>query len=137
MIRAILVDDELNCLQVLERSLAQTGQVEVVAGCRTIDEAREAILNQPADLVFLDVELQHNTGFELLQEIVAKKLDIIFITAYEQYALRAIKASALDFLMKPVDGLELKAAIDKHLLKKADTLSRLDLLMKHFQPATP
>jgi two-component system LytT family response regulator len=134
MIRAILVDDEANCLQSLERTLAKIGKVQVVASCSNISDAKIALKDHPADLLFLDVELQHNTGFELLEEIGSQKLDVIFTTAYEQYALQAIKASALDYLMKPVDIDELRASLNKHLQKKVSVYSQFEVLMQHYNP---
>ena len=82
MIKAVLVDDEIHCLEALEDALHKLGQVTVMVKCLNTEEAKTAIQKENPDILFLDVELQDHTGFELLEEIKGKNIDIIFTTAY-------------------------------------------------------
>ncbi|MEO6132862.1 MAG: response regulator, partial [Saprospiraceae bacterium] len=107
MITAIIVDDESHCRSSLQTQLKTLGNVDIVASCGNIKEAKEAILRHKPDLLFLDVELSDSTGFELLKSLEDHSFDVIFTTAYDQYALQAIKASALDYLLKPINMADL------------------------------
>ena len=105
--------------KVLERVLSilldkYVNGVKVIAKSDSIASAMEKIRKYTPDLVFLDIEMPFGTGFELLERMKPIDFDIIFITAYDHYALKAIKFSALDYLLKPVDIDELNKAIDKH-----------------------
>src|ERR1043165_5365880 len=115
MIRTIIVDDEAHCRQALVKALdSLTRKVEVLAACSSADEAKAAIAHHKPDLVFLDVEMPVNTGFDLLSELEHDiTFDIIFVTAYEQYAIRAIRSSAFDFLLKPVGPNELRESLHR------------------------
>lgn len=132
---AIIVDDELHALHSLEAQLKKIGNVNILASCVNVNEALTAINELKPDLLFLDVELSDNTGFKLLQDLPDHFFDVIFTTAYEQYALQAIKASALDYLMKPIKLEELILAINKHLEKKGSTgiAKQVEVLMQHYR----
>ena len=132
--RAIIVDDESHCRASLEAQLAELGNVEVMASCGTIEEARNALHRFRPDLLFLDVELSDNSGFELLKGIHLNGFDVIFTTAYQQYALQAVKASALDYLLKPVSLSELSDAVQKHVQKKGNshTSRQVEILFEHY-----
>ena len=132
--RAIIVDDESHCRASLEAQLAELGNVEVMASCGTIEDARNALARFKADLLFLDVELSDSSGFELLKDIPLDEYDVIFTTAYQQYALQAVKASALDYLLKPVSLTELSDAIRKHIQKKSNsnTSRQVEILFEHY-----
>jgi two-component system LytT family response regulator len=98
---------------------AQNGDVQVKAICHNIEEAQQAFSDFRPDLVFLDVELgRSQTSFDLLSKISPINFDIIFTTAHNKYAIQAIKFSAIDYLLKPVDELELKSALEKIKNKK-------------------
>ncbi len=118
MINAIIVDDESHCRSSLQEQLKILGNVEIMASCGNINDAKKLILEHKPDLLFLDVELSDTTGFELLKSLDNHAFDVIFTTAYGQYALQAIKASALDYLLKPINMADLTESISKHLQKK-------------------
>lgn len=122
MITAIILEDEKNTAQVLKRMLETYPDVNVAAICLDIKEAEDAINTFHPDLVFLDIELgKSQTSFDLLTKISPIHFDIIFTTAYNHYAMQAIKLSAVDYLLKPIDKNELDAAIAKFLSKKSRT----------------
>jgi len=112
--RAILVDDELANLENLHALLAKNcPQVKVVAVSGNIDDAfKEVNLHRP-DLLFLDIQMGKNTGFDLLNKLAEKPFEVIFVTAYDNYGIQAVKFAALDYLLKPVDPDELILAVSK------------------------
>jgi two-component system LytT family response regulator len=119
MIKTIIVDDERKSRVTLENLLnANCPGVAISDGCDSIETALVSIEKHSPDLVFLDIEMPFNNGFTLFERIKHPKFDVIFTTAYDQYAIRAIKFSALDYLLKPVDVDELKNAIAKVKQKK-------------------
>ncbi|WP_276481928.1 LytR/AlgR family response regulator transcription factor [Paraflavitalea pollutisoli] len=112
--KAIIVDDEKHCRESLETLLQQNcPEVSLVATCHDGPDALAAIAAHKPDLVLLDIEMPRMNGFDLLRQLDKIDFEIIFTTAYDQYAIRAIKCSALDYLLKPIDAEELKTAIDK------------------------
>ena len=121
-LRAILIDDESSGLTALYEKLQRhCTQVEVMQLCDTAEKGIAAIETNKPDLVFLDVEMPVMNGFVLLQHLEYKNFELIFVTAYDQYAIKAIRYSALDYLLKPVQVDELKAAVEKALEKKQTT----------------
>lgn len=113
-IRTIIVDDEQHCIDALQTMLTKKcPDVAVLAGVKSVQEARAVIDELRPDLVFLDVEMPHQNGFELLKQYDRIPFDVIFTTAYEQYALKAIKFNALDYLLKPFSVQELQEALRK------------------------
>ncbi|WP_298715153.1 LytTR family DNA-binding domain-containing protein [Chitinophaga sp.] len=113
-IRTIIVDDEQHCIEALQTMLTKKcPDVTVLAGVKSVQEARNIIDELRPDLVFLDVEMPHQNGFELLKQYDRIPFDVIFTTAYEQYALKAIKFNALDYLLKPFSIQELQEALRK------------------------
>lgn len=119
--RVIIVDDEEGARESLSNLLVKFVEgVKIVAKAESIASAIEKIEKHKPDLVFLDIEMPFGSGFELLEKIKPINFNIIFVTAYDHYALKAIKFSALDYLLKPVDIDELRTAVSKHL-KSANT----------------
>lgn len=115
MIRAILVDDEAQSREALSAKLKRNcPQVVLLEQCASAGEGIEAIARHTPDLVFLDIEMPVMNGFSMLETIGNISFDVIFTTAYDQYAIRAIRFSALDYLLKPVDVEELKQAVAQH-----------------------
>lgn len=113
-IRAIIVDDEQHCIDALQTMLQKKcPEVTVLGGVNSVKEARDLIEEVQPDLVFLDVEMPYQNGFELLKLFDTVTFDVIFTTAYEQYALKAIKFNALDYLLKPFSIKELQDAVQK------------------------
>ena len=114
MIRAIIVEDEGRSADVLKGLVEKyCPGVQIVAMAQTVTGAVDMITENRPDLVFLDVELPDGTGFKVLENFKPDLFEIIFVTAYEHYAIKAIRACALDYLLKPVDIDELVAAVNK------------------------
>jgi two-component system, LytTR family, response regulator len=113
-IKAIIVDDERRARAVLENLLLRfCPEVELVAQCSNVLEAVEAIKTHHPDLVLLDIEMPNYAGFELVNFFKEVDFEIIFVTAYDQYALKAFDLAAIDYLLKPVDIERLKQAIGR------------------------
>jgi two-component system, LytTR family, response regulator len=138
MIKAIIVDDEPYCCEVLSTLLERhVPEVIIEAICHSAAEAIIAITTHPVQLVFLDIEMPHMNGFQLLERLPSIDFDLIFTTSYDQYALKAIKFSALDYLLKPIDRSELQAAVRKSLNRLQRPLPQQlqILLQKLHQPS--
>jgi len=110
--RAIIVDDEELARQVLRELLQAHPEVEVVAECANGFEAVKAVAELKPDLLFLDVQMPKLDGFEVL-ELTGTDLAVIFVTAYDQYALRAFEAHAVDYLLKPFGAERLRVALER------------------------
>ena len=140
MLTSIIVDDEPYCCEVLSTLLEKyCKEATVVAVCNSGVEAIKAIHEQKPALVFLDVEMPRMNGFEMLEQLPQVNFDIIFTTSYDQYALKAIRFSAIDYLLKPVDREELQKAVQKVIQRSQRTIAKqVEILMQKFhQPATP
>jgi two-component system LytT family response regulator len=116
MIKAILVDDEKHSLATLAWKLEKfCPEVEVVDQFTDPVIALEYLQGNPPDLLFLDIEMPRLNGFELLEELGGHPpFHVVFTTAYDEFGIKAVKANALDYLLKPVQNQELKAAIEKY-----------------------
>lgn len=113
-IKAIIVDDEANNRAYIKSLIdSYHPEVEVVAMCESAAEGRQAVLNHAVDLLFLDIEMPGGNGFTLLEGLNSIHFELIFITAYDNYAIRAIKFSALDYILKPVNTDEFNQAVEK------------------------
>jgi two-component system LytT family response regulator len=135
MTRAIIIDDEVICQDILLSILRKMpGRVAIVGVCGTADEGKEAIKTHQPDIVFLDVEMRGKNGFDLLGELNDINFDIVFSTAFDHYAIRAIKASALDFLLKPIVFEDVQAALDRYDIKKnsQDVSTQVSIALEHF-----
>lgn len=131
MIEAIIIDDEKHCCDNLVWQLGKyCPEIEVIAVSYQASEGLEQIQKNRPQLIFLDVEMPAMNGFQMLEKLDAHPFHIIFTTAYDQHALRAIRAGALDYLLKPVDKDELRAAIDKAVLSEQQvTINQLKALL--------
>ena len=119
MISAVQVDDEANAREFLRSRLHDVApEVQVLGEAKNIDEAQRLIAEARPQLVFLDVEMPGGDGFELLKRLGRWDFDVIFTTSHQHYAIQAIRFSALDYLLKPVQADELRAAIDRHKERK-------------------
>ena len=132
MINALLIDDEPNCCEVLALLLEKhCPEVRVVGSCFSAEDALESLSKYKVELVFLDVIMPRTNGFQFLQQLNTVDFELIFTTSYDQYALQAIRCSALDYLLKPVDREELKAAVGKAIRRRqAPVPQQLDLLVQ-------
>lgn len=114
MIKSLIIDDEADAREVLKLALEKyCPEVEVLVACATPEEGLKAIRSHQPDLVFLDVQMPHMSGFDLLEQLGDINFAVIFVTAYDRYAIKAIKFSALDYLLKPVDPDDLVSAVQK------------------------
>lgn len=113
MIRTMIVDDERLARQEIKRLLESFSEIEVIAESGVVDEALDIIEKEKPDLLLLDIQMPGKTGFELLDELNGPTPEVIFITAYDEYALQAFEVNALDYLMKPVDENRLRDSILK------------------------
>jgi len=114
MIKAIIVDDEIHCLNSLSIQLSEhCPGVEILAKCVSGKKALEAVEKTNPELVFLDIEMPTMNGFEFLEQCKQISFSVIFTTSYDQYAIKAFRISALDYLLKPIDPDELVAAVHK------------------------
>jgi len=114
MIRALIVDDELHCrenLQLLVKDFCP--EVELVGTAHSATSAREVIESEKIDLVFLDIMMPSTDGFQLLESLEKRDFAIVFTTAHSEFALKAIKAGAIDYLQKPIDISELQEAVKR------------------------
>lgn len=137
MINAILIDDEKNALEVLQMQLTQfCKEVNIVATANGGLKGIEAIKKYNPDLVFLDIEMPHKNGFDVLTETSQFNYDVVFTTAYDQFAIKAFKFSAIDYLLKPIDIVELQQAVEKAKQKKGNTNldEKIKLLFSQLQP---
>jgi two-component system, LytTR family, response regulator len=126
MIKAILIDDEKNALEVLEMQLKEyCPEVEVIATASSGQKGIEAIKKYNPDVVFLDIEMPIKNGFDVLKETNQFTYKIVFTTAYDQFAIKAFKYATIDYLLKPIDIVELQEAV-----KKLSTSSNDDLKAK-------
>ncbi len=116
--RAIIVDDEIDAIEVLESILDDFKfEIEIIDKVQSVKEAIQKIdLLQP-DLVFLDVEMPNGNGFTVLEEVSFKNFQVIFITAFSQFAIKALRINALDYILKPIDPEDLSNAIEKARIK--------------------
>lgn len=135
MIRCILVDDETNALEMMEWLLrTYCPEVEIAAMFSSAEEGIEAVRRLKPDVVFLDIEMPRMNGFDMLEQFDKLTFDVVFCTAYDQFAIRAFKYSALNYLLKPVDPDDLKATIQRIAERKAlPTREQFELLLQHIQ----
>ncbi len=118
-IKVVIIDDEQHCVDILVSMLARHfPDVEVAEGCNSVMAGKKAIDRHHPGLIFLDVEMPHDNGFELLRQYDRPEFDVVFTTAFENYALKAIKFSALDYLLKPFSLEELAVAVEKYRQKR-------------------
>lgn len=135
MLKALLVDDEVNNLQSLEFLLNNDCEGVIVAGkANDAVQARKWLTNHTADVIFLDINMPGESGFEFLQSLASRNFKVVFVTAYNQYAIQAIKASALDYILKPVNIDELKQAVEKlkDAVKNNITSDQNQLMLENF-----
>jgi len=113
-IRTVLIDDEKNSLIILIKLLERhCPQVEVIATGQSVAEGIKIINEHKPELVFLDISMPDGEGFEVLEKIDETALEVVFVTAYNQYAIKAFEFSALHYLVKPVTGVQLKEAVER------------------------
>ena len=114
MIKTVLVDDEKKSIRVLQRMLeACCPDVDIIGSAEGVETAFDMIRTLNPDLVFLDIEMTEGNAFDLLNRLQPQTFQVVFVTAFDNYAVRAFKYSALDYLLKPVHPDELRSAVEK------------------------
>ena len=123
-ISALIIDDELKARNILHHYITNfIPEITEVQQADSVDAAMELLKTYQPGIVFLDVEMPHKNGFDFLVQLKDPAFDVIFTTAYNQYAIQAIRFSALDYLLKPVDPDELKTAVLRYF-EKQETLQQ-------------
>jgi len=139
MINAIIIDDEMHCRKTLSILLKEyCPDVEVMEQCDNGEAGVEAIKKLKPDLVFLDIEMPRMNGFEMLEQLSEISFAVIFTTGYDQYAIKAFRFSALDYLLKPIDHEELSKAVLKVSRQVLYPLAQqIEILLQkiHHQPS--
>lgn len=140
MIRALLIDDDSNLRNGMKGLLTRYAPDIIIAGeADSVKTGITAIEQLQPDVIFLDIQLGDGTGFDILEQITQKKgalnSHVVFITAHEQYAVKAFRFSALDYLLKPVDPEDLNKVIDKikKVLANNDSYAHIDLLLENIR----
>jgi two-component system LytT family response regulator len=139
-LKAIIVDDEPDCCESLSILLKRNcPEVNIAATCYSGEKAISVINEIKPQLVFLDIEMPNMNGFEMLEKLASIDFELIFTTSYDQYAIKAIRFSALDYLLKPIDREELQKAVKKvvNRLQRPLTQQLEILLQKINQPSNP
>ena len=116
MKKALIIDDEQRTRELIAKMIESFDLgIEAIPRGENVKSGLEAIASIQPDLVFLDIQMPDGTGFDLLKAVPEKNFEVIFITAHEEFAIKAIKFSALDYILKPVDPEELRAAVERAL----------------------
>ena len=139
VLKAIIIDDEPDSIKLLQLQLAQyCPEIEIAGTYTSSVKALPGIEKLQPDLVFLDIEMPVVNGFELLEKILHLPFSVIFITAYNQYALKAFRFNAVDYLVKPIDKDDLVEAVAKAIKRAKPTPTQLSLMQKQMrgEPAT-
>jgi len=140
MIKAVIVDDEKNARLVLSELLKETfDSIEIVAEAKNVEEAVSVIEEYKPDLLFLDVIMPDGTGFDVLKKTNYKSMRIIFVTAHHEHAIKAIKFSAFDYILKPVNSNEVIETVKKTLEEQSakNTSDKMDAAISNFNSAMP
>jgi two-component system, LytTR family, response regulator len=137
MYKCVIIDDENKSIETLSKIINTycDSQISILGVSQNIDDAYELIKKQKPDIVFLDIEMQFGSGFDLLERFDEINFQVIFTTGFDQYAITAIKFSALDYLLKPINILELKEAVKKAIknIESVDTKGNFKILLENIK----
>lgn len=135
MIKTVIIDDENSASEFLEKMLQRyfPNKFYVFSLCESIDDAIIAIETYQPDLVFLDIQMPNKNGFELFKEVKEINFEVIFTTAHSEYAIEAIKRSALDYLLKPINYIDLLGAVTRfeNKSKKESQQKQFNVLLEN------
>ncbi len=135
MIKAVIIDDEISAQELLEKTLLKyfPNKFNIVAKCNSVDSGVQAIKQYEPELIFLDIQMPEKNGFELFNYFENINFEVIFTTAYNQFAIRAIKRSALDYLLKPINKIDLSDAIKRFETRNKASFAqkKLSLLLEN------
>ncbi|MEM9723671.1 MAG: response regulator, partial [Bacteroidota bacterium] len=133
MIRTLIIDDEEDARQALKLTLEKyCPEVQLIAECKSAKEGIAAISQLQPELIFLDIQMPQMSGFELLEQVESIDFEVIFVTAHDHYAIKAIKFSALDYLLKPIDIDELRYTL-KRFKEQPRNQSQYDSVLKNIK----
>jgi two-component system LytT family response regulator len=138
MIKTIVIEDEAKSRQMLAAMIERNcPQISIVGLAKDVKEGVNLIKELKPELVFLDISMPDGSGFDLLEQVSGYNFELIFATASDQFAIKAIKYSACDYLLKPIDADELKLAVDKVVQKKQSlpNMENLQFLIQHLKRA--
>lgn len=134
MLHAIIIDDEPDNVQLLSLQLNMyCPNVKVVAECTKSEDGLAAIRRLNPDVVFLDIEMPRMNGFELLQQIDPINFSLVFVTAYDKFAVKAFRYSAVDYLLKPIDTRELQDSVKKIESRRGTQPAQIEHLKRQFE----
>ena len=133
--KALIVDDEELARKLLREMLSNHPEIEIVAECTNGMEAVKAAAELSPDLLFFDVQMPKLTGFDVLELVDASKLAVIFVTAYDQYAMKAFEVHALDYLLKPFSRERFESALDRAKKQRPDKRAEPASLAASARPA--
>ena len=137
MKKAVIIDDENRTRDLIAKMINSFGlDILAIPAGENVQSGIQAIEELKPDIVFLDIQMPDGTGFDVLKSVKNKNFEVIFITAHEEFAIKAIKFSALDYLLKPIDPEELKAAVEKAIKAVDDKKeeSQFEALQNNIQP---
>lgn len=141
MFKAIIVDDEKSQINSLKSKINEfCPNVEIVGQADSIDIAIEEINKKSPDILFLDIKIPHGGGFELLKRISQRNFEVIFVTAYDYYAIKAFRFSAIDYILKPVNINELTNAVKKaeqKIITSPNNSEKYNVLLQNLENKTP
>lgn len=135
MIKAVIIDDEQHHREMIQILLEDYfPDIKVVEQAEGVEQAVAAIESQGPDLVFLDIEIKGGTGFHVLQKLKNRQFKLIFITAFNEFAIQAIKFSAIDYILKPINEFEFKAGVERAVqeIEKQDEIASVDHLFSNY-----
>jgi len=139
--KAVIVDDEPDAVNFIKSIIAdQLPQVEIVGFAHSAKDGVSVIINTQPEIVFLDVEMPHGNGFTVLENFPEKSFDVVFVTAFNHYAIQAIKFSAVDYILKPINITEFIKAVDKVIQKRLDAayqFQNYNTLFENLRTALP
>jgi two-component system, LytTR family, response regulator len=141
-LKTIIVDDEHDAVNFISTIITEyCPSLEVVGKAHNVSEGVAAIIDRIPDLVFLDIEMPNGNGFDLLSKFPEKNFDVIFITAFNHYAIKAIKFSAVDYILKPININEFIEAVNRVIQKRTEKTTGTDdsfrILMENLKSAHP
>ena len=132
MLRILIVDDEAAAGNILKLLIEKfIPSPKEIYHCDTPEKALGCIKDFKPSLVMLDIEMPNMNGFDFLNQATGSDFDVIFTTAFDQYAIKAIRFSALDYLLKPIDNVELQSAVNRHIIRRQLALPNQQLLVNN------
>lgn len=141
MLRTIIIDDEAKAIKALELIIKEYClDLDVVGTAQTVIDGIKTIQSLKPDLVMLDIQMNHGNGFDILESIPDRTFDVIFVTAYDHYAIKAIRYSAVDYILKPIDIQEFTEAIERIVKDKdngENNTGKFETLFQNLQSQSP